>query len=52
MKSRTTSINYELAKKDYRQMVKDGWTKDAAKNEACISRVLTLKEQERIWKLK
>lgn len=47
------SHNYERAKKLYRRMIKDGWRPDAAKNEACISiPYLTLKEQEKIWKLK
>ena len=44
--------NYERAKKLYRKMIRDGWTSDAAKNEACISYVLTKHEQEKIWRLR
>ena len=43
--------NYERAKRDFRQMIKDGWTEDAARNEAAISYVLTLSEQEKVWRL-
>ena len=45
------SVNYERAKRDYHDMVKDGWVPAQAANEAAISYVLTLKEQAGIHRL-
>ena len=42
-------MNYELAKKLYKQMITDGWNPEAACNEACISYYLILDEQTKMW---
>ena len=43
-------MNYERAKQLFREHLKDGWTIDAAVNDASISYPLTLKEQENLWR--
>jgi hypothetical protein len=44
--------NFHKAVVLYEEMIKEGWVDLAAKNEASISYPLTLKEQNKIWKLK